>query len=138
MAEITIQLRNIHGTRAALGWAGSHTVVVDRPEGTAGGNGLGFNGGQLLGLSIGGCLCNDLQYVAHDLGARLTSVEVDVTIRFAGEPTLATGATVALRVETEDKKVDTQRLIEQAVAISTIVNSLQRAFPIQIAGANSR
>ena len=51
MAQMTVELRNIGGTEAALGWAGAHTLVVDRPEGKAGGQGLGFNGGQLLALA---------------------------------------------------------------------------------------
>jgi organic hydroperoxide reductase OsmC/OhrA len=55
MASMTVELSNIAGTEAALGWAGGHTLVVDRPEGRAGGKGLGFNGGQLLALTIGGC-----------------------------------------------------------------------------------
>ena len=71
MPTSTVQLRNIPDTEAALGWAGGHTMVVDRPEGKAGGMGLGFNGGQLLALAIGGCLCNDLRYVAHDMGIAL-------------------------------------------------------------------
>ena len=29
---------------------------------------LGFNGAELLGLTIGGCFCNDLRYVAHAMG----------------------------------------------------------------------
>ena len=49
MASMTVQLRSLPSTEAAVGWAGAHTVVVDRPEGKAGGKGLGFNGGQLLG-----------------------------------------------------------------------------------------
>jgi len=32
----------------------------------------------MLGLTIGGCLCNDLYYVAHEMGGKLTSVIVDV------------------------------------------------------------
>lgn len=54
MITSIIELRNVAGTEAALGWAGSHTIVVDRPEGKAGGRNLGFNGGQLLALAIGG------------------------------------------------------------------------------------
>jgi organic hydroperoxide reductase OsmC/OhrA len=38
----------------------------------------GYDGGQLLGLAIGGCFCNVLQYVAHDMGIRLSSIKVDV------------------------------------------------------------
>jgi organic hydroperoxide reductase OsmC/OhrA len=132
MAEITVQLRSVHGTEAALGWAGSHTLIVDRSDGKAGGKGLGFNGGQLLGLAIGGCLCNDLRYVAHDIGVELSSVEVDVTVRFEGNPTLATAAAVAVRVEPADKKADVQALIERAVAISTVANSVQRGLSLTV------
>jgi organic hydroperoxide reductase OsmC/OhrA len=132
MPEITVQLRNVHGTEAALGWAGSHTLIVDRAEGKAGGKGLGFNGGQLLGLAIGGCLCNDLRYVAHDLGIQLLSVEVDVTVRLEGNPALATAAEIAVRIETADKKTDVKALIERAVAISTVANSLQRGLSITV------
>ena len=132
MAEITVQLRNVHGTEAALGWAGSHTLIVDRAEGKAGGKGLGFNGGQLLGLAIGGCLCNDLRYVAHDLGVQLLSVEVDVTVRLEGNPALATAAEIAVRVAAADKKTDMEALIERAVAISTVVTSLQRGLSITV------
>jgi organic hydroperoxide reductase OsmC/OhrA len=132
MAEITVQLRNVHGTEAALGWAGSHTLIVDRAEGKAGGKGLGFNGGQLLGLAIGGCLCNDLRYVAHDLGVQLLSVEVDVTVRLEGNPALATAAVVAVRVDAADKKTDVEALIERAAAISTVANSMQRGLSITV------
>jgi organic hydroperoxide reductase OsmC/OhrA len=132
MAEITVQLRNVHGTEAALGWAGSHTLMVDRAEGKAGGKGLGFNGGQLLGLAIGGCLCNDLQYVAHNLGVRLLTVEVDVTLRLEGNPTVATAAEVAVRVDVADKMTDVPALINRAVAISTVANSLQHGFAITV------
>jgi uncharacterized OsmC-like protein len=132
MAEITVQLRNVHGTEAVLGWAGSHTLIVDRAEGKAGGKGLGFNGGQLLGLAIGGCLCNDLRYVAHDLGVQLLTVEVDVTVRLEGNPTLATAAEIAVRVDAADKKTDVEALIERAVAISTVANSLKCGLSITV------
>ena len=137
MAEITVQLRNVNGTEAALGWAGSHTLMVDRAEGKAGGKGLGFNGGQLLGLAIGGCLCNDLQYVAHDLGVRLLTVEVDVTLQLEGNPTVATAAEVAVRVDVADKMTDVPALINRAVAISTVANSLQRGLAITVSQPQS-
>lgn len=80
MVPSIVELRNVPGTEAALGWAGGHTVVVDRPEGKAGGMGLGFNGGQLLALAIGGYYCNDLRYVAHDLGVDIGEIEVTVKL----------------------------------------------------------
>jgi hypothetical protein len=48
-----VEFRNAHGQAAAIGSAGPYTLVVDRPA-DAGGQGLGFNGGQLLYLAIGG------------------------------------------------------------------------------------
>src|SRR6266480_1333599 len=40
MSTVTVELRNIVGTEAALGWAGAHAAVVDRPDGRAGGRGM--------------------------------------------------------------------------------------------------
>ncbi len=39
MTEMSVQLRSIQGTGAAVGLAGGHTIVVDRPAGKAGGTG---------------------------------------------------------------------------------------------------
>jgi len=86
MTTTTVQLRSIPDTEAAVGWSGAHTIVVDRPDGKAGGKGLGFNGGQLLGLAIGGCFCNDLQYVAHEMGIRLASLQAEVAVTSRGLP----------------------------------------------------
>ena len=134
MTTMTVQLRSLPDTEAAVGWAGAHTVVVDRPEGKAGGKGLGFNGGQLLGLAIGGCFCNDLHYVAHEMGLRLTSVEVDVMVSFEGSPLLATGAVLRARVSAAEKGADIEDLIKRAQAVSTVSNSLKRGIPVHFEG----
>jgi len=79
MPVSTVEIRNVAGTQAAMGWADAHTVVIDRPEGRAGGMGLGFNGAQLLGLTIGGCFANDLRYVAADLGVAVGDISISVS-----------------------------------------------------------
>jgi organic hydroperoxide reductase OsmC/OhrA len=132
MTTMTVQLRSIPDTQAALGWADGHTIVVDRPDGKAGGMGLGFNGGQLLGLAIGGCFCNDLQYVAHDMGIRLASIEVTVTVFLEGSPLLATDAKMRVAVKAVDKKADVGGVIRRAQEISAVSNSLKRGVPVQI------
>lgn len=134
MPRMTVQLRSLPDTEAAVGWAGAHTVVVDRPEGKAGGMGLGFNGGQLLGLAIGGCFCNDLHYVAHEMGVALASIEVDVTVDFEGSPLLATNATVRAEIVARDEGADVDALIRRAREISTVSNSIQRGVPVRFAG----
>ena len=47
-----------------------------------GGRGLGFNGAELLALAIGGCFCNDLRYVANDMGVGLGKIAVSVTVEW--------------------------------------------------------
>ena len=131
MTTMTIQLRSIPDTEAAVGWAGAHTIVVDRPEGKAGGKGLGFNGGQLLGLAIGGCFCNDLQYVAHDMGIRLESVQVEVTVAFDGSPLVATHAMMRAKVSSVEKSADVAGLVRRAQEISTVSNSVRRGLPVE-------
>jgi organic hydroperoxide reductase OsmC/OhrA len=130
MTTMTVKLRGIPETQASIGWAGAHSVVVDRPAGKAGGQGLGFNGGQLLGLAIGGCLCNDLYYVAHDMGIQLTSVSVDVTMTFDGNPLLATSAAVQIAIGAADRDADVNALVQRARAISTVSNSIARGIPV--------
>jgi organic hydroperoxide reductase OsmC/OhrA len=94
MPTVSVELRNVADTEAALGWAGAHTIVVDRPEGHAGGHGLGFNGAQLLALTIGGCFCNDLRWVAHATGnVELGTLSISVAVELEGDPILATAAT---------------------------------------------
>lgn len=135
MATMNIRLRSIPDTHAALGWAGQHTVVVDRAEGKAGGMGLGFNGGQLLGLAIGGCLCNDLHYVAAGMGIVIAALEVEVEIRFEGNPLLATHADVRVKVVPVDPDADVETLIARARADSTVSNSIQRGVAVDITAA---
>jgi organic hydroperoxide reductase OsmC/OhrA len=131
MAQMTVELRNIGGTEAALGWAGAHTLVVDRPEGKAGGQGLGFNGGQLLALAIGGCFCNDLRYVAHARGIALEGISVKVTLDLAGEPLLATNATIFVECDLPQGG-DAHALIAEAERISTVSNSIKVGVPVRV------
>lgn len=131
MVPVTVQLRNVEGTEAAMGWAGGHTIVVDRPEGKAGGMGLGFNGGQLLALAIGGCFCNDLRYAAERLGVGLDQIAVDVTIELEGEPLIVISATLDVSIETTDGS-EPETIIKDAEQKSTVSNSLQGGIPVTV------
>ena len=129
--QIGVQLRSLPGTEAAVGWAGGHTIVADRPDGKAGGMGLGFNGGQLLALSLGGCFCNDLRYVAEELGARIDEITVDVQLDLAGEPLVATAARLAVDCRMADGS-DPTRIIERAKSRCFVSNTLIRGVPVFI------
>jgi organic hydroperoxide reductase OsmC/OhrA len=131
MPAMTVELRSIPDTGATAAWAGGHTIVVDRPEGKAGGMGLGFNGGQLLGLALGGCFSNDLHYVAHEQGVRLTSVRISVTVQFEGAPLVAVHATIEVDATASDSSADVAGVIRRAREVSTVSNSVQRGFPVE-------
>lgn len=135
MVSSIIELRNVAGTEAAMGWAGSHTLVVDRPEGKAGGLGLGFNGAQLLALAIGGCFCNDLRYVAHDMGIEIDAIAVRVTLELDGSPLIATRADLDVTCTSRDR-IDTSALIDRARRVCTVANSVMRGFPVSFRTAD--
>ena len=131
MSVTKVEFRSMPGTEAAVGVAGSHSLVADRPAGVAGGQGLGFSGGQLLGLAIGGCLCNDLRYVAHQMEINLTSLAVDVVLHYSDQPRLVTDADVQIKVEAADPQADLAELVRRARADTTIGNSLVRGINIR-------
>lgn len=127
----TIEIRNVAGTRAAMGWAESHTIIIDRPVGRAGGMGLGFNGAQLLGLTIGGCFANDLRYIAAELGAEIGDISIAVEVTLDGDPILAIGAEMRVTVSMDDGS-DPMPIIERAKELSMAMNSLRRGVPVVV------
>jgi organic hydroperoxide reductase OsmC/OhrA len=127
----TIEYRTLPGTRAAVGRAGTHSVIADRPSGKFGGMGLGFNGGELLALSIGGCFCNDMQAIADEMGVAIADLRVTVELDFAGEPSRAAGARMSVECNLADGS-DPSELIERAKAATTIGNSLRDGVPVEI------
>jgi organic hydroperoxide reductase OsmC/OhrA len=129
--QVDVHLRNLPGTEAAVGWAGGHTIVADRPDGKAGGQGLGFSGAQMLALALGGCFCNDLRYVAETLGVMLDEIAVDVLLELEGDPLVATSARMSVVCSTLDGS-DPAEVIDQAKKSCMVSNSLSRGVPVTI------
>lgn len=131
MPTSTVEIRNVAGTQAAMGWADNHTVIIDRPNGRAGGLGLGFNGAQLLGLTIGGCFANDLRYVAADLGLAVGEISISVSVALEGAPIRAVSAEMQVVVSMLDGS-DPTDLISKAKEISMAMNSLAKGIPVSV------
>lgn len=132
MGTTRIEFRPLAGTRAAIGRSGQHAVIADRPEGKAGGMGLGFNGGELLALAIGGCMANDLQAISDEMGLEIDDLSVSVSIDFEGSPTRASAARIDLNCSLANG-ADPSELIERARHDTTIANSVRDGFPVAIA-----
>jgi len=131
MGTTTVEYRSLSGTRAAVGRAGNHSVIADRPQGTAGGMGLGFNGGELLALAVGGCFCNDVQALADEMGLSVRDLAVSVSIDFEGTPSRATDVRMDVDCALDDG-ADPAPLIERAKRLTTIGNSLRAGIPVTI------
>lgn len=129
--NFNVHLRNLPDTEAVVGWAGGHTIVADRPVGKAGGQGLGFNGAELLALAIGGCFCNDLRYVAEEQGVKLTEISVNVSLELKGKPLLATSASLSVKVKTLDGS-DPAPIVEMAESSCMVSNSLIRGVQVSV------
>ncbi|MCB1367559.1 MAG: OsmC family protein [Rhodobacteraceae bacterium] len=131
MPRVNVHLRNVPGTEAAMGWAGSHSLVADRPIGKAGGLGLGFNGAELLALAIGGCFCNDLRYVAERRGVGIDEIEIEVTLVLDGEPIVATAAEMVVFCTTSDG-TDAATLVDKARSSCMVSNSISKGLPVSV------
>jgi putative redox protein len=131
-----VEVRNVAGEPAAIGNAGPHTVVVDRPA-DAGGRGLGFNGGQLLYLAIAGCVSNDLFREARAAGIELERARVVVRGDFSGVPAVSTDVEYDVEIEGDATPDRLRELVEHVDRIAEIPNSLRRGTRVRLAGATA-
>src|SRR5947209_18394487 len=136
MAQTIVRVRTVQDACVAVGWTGPRTLTIDRSE-QAGGMGLGFNGGELLLLAIGGCYCNDLFREAEKRGMVIKSAQVDVQADWGGEPVRAQNVTYSTRIEAEASVPDILALIRQTDQVAEIPNSLTMATPVLLAEARA-
>jgi putative redox protein len=126
-----VEFRNTGGQAASIGSAGPYTLVVDRPA-DAGGQGLGFNGGQLLYLAIGGCVSNDLFREARAGGIHLTHVRVRVVGEFDGDPPVSQDVSYDVEVAGEASDEQLEELVSHVDAIAEIPNSVRRGTAVNL------
>lgn len=126
-----VEVRNVAGGVTAIGSAGPHTVVVDRPV-AAGGGGLGFNGGQLLHLAVAGCVSNDLFREAAARGIELTRVVVRADGDYDGDPAVSTGVSYRVEIDGRASQEGLRSLVEHVDRIAEIPNSLRGGTQVRL------
>jgi organic hydroperoxide reductase OsmC/OhrA len=99
--------------------------------------GLGFNGGELLLLAIGGCYCNDICREAAKRGLVIKSVQVDVQADWGGDPVRAQQVTYSTRIEAEASEAEILALNEQTDRVAEIPNSLRLGTSVMLAEAQA-
>ena len=130
--SISFSFSSVGGTGAGLGQnASGHTLIADRPAETAGGSGLGFNGGEPLAASLGGCFWNDLHYAAQKDAPGFRVERLEARVDLAGEPMRVVRARISVKLTGTDEQKPA-RIFDAACSDSTIVNSLRPAFPVTL------
>lgn len=126
-----VETRTVAGRPAAVGRAGPYTLVVDRPL-DGGGDGIGFNGGQLLYLAIAGCVSNDLYREAGGMGISLERVRVTVRGDFAGDPAVSGPVEYDVEVEGDAPPERLRELVEHVDRVAEIPNSLRGGTAVRL------
>jgi len=129
-----VRTDSLSGTATAVGWAQGHTVIIDRPA-DAGGQDLGFNGGELLHLAVAGCVSNDLFREARALGLRLNRVAISAQGEFTGRPPVSAGIHYSVEVWGDAPASALRELVARVDAIAEIPNSLRRGTDVRLSDA---
>jgi uncharacterized OsmC-like protein len=126
-----VRLRTVGDGPTALGEAGPFTLITDRPA-AAGGGGLGFNGGQLLYLSIAACWSNDLYREAASMGIELDGVEITVDGDFPARGSGSTPITVDVVVRSSASGERVRELFAEVERVAEIPRAIRDATPIEV------
>lgn len=126
-----IEIRSLHGRPLAIGSAGSRTVTIDRPA-DAGGLGLGFNGGELMLLALGGCFSNDLYREAPKFNVEIKSVHIEVSCDWNGIPVRAQNVILSVHVESDSPSSKVRELIDYTNQVAEIPNSLRLGTEVRL------
>lgn len=127
----TVEIRTVSGSSLAVGSSGPRTVTIDRTK-ESGGLGLGFSGGELLLLAIGGCYSNDVFREAAKRNIFVTSVQVKVHADWAGDPVRAQNVSFDVSVEADASEAEISGLIQHTDRVAEIPNSLRFGTEVKL------
>lgn len=136
MAQTTVEIRSLAGSSLAVGSAGPRTVTIDRSK-EAGGLGLGFSGGELLLLALGGCYSNDIYREAARRGMQVRGVQVSVTADWGGEPVRAQNVSFSVVVEADACEQDILELVRHTDEVAEVPNSLRCGTDVRLSKAKA-
>jgi organic hydroperoxide reductase OsmC/OhrA len=131
MPTVAIDYDTIPGTAASLGRHGVHTVIADRAEGKARGSGLGFGGGPLLALALGGCFSNTAHFTAEKMGLVIERLQLHVEVDLEGEPLVATRARLKAECKLEGG-ADPSALLGAARVNCMVANTLRAGVHVTL------
>jgi putative redox protein len=136
MSRMSVHVRSAHEGSFSVGWTGQQSLVIDRgPE--DGGQGMGFNGGQLLLLGLGACFANDVYREADKRGLEVLGVRVVVECDWAGDPARVRNVRYSARVEAEAPEDEILELIQHVDEIAEVHNTLRTQNTVELLEAEA-
>ena len=136
MSRMSVHVRSAHEGSFSVGWSGQHSLVIDRgPD--DGGQGRGFNGGQLLLLALGACFTNDVFREADKRELEVLGVRVVVECDWADDPPRAQNVRYSVRVEAEAPEDEILELIQHVDEIAEVQNTLRAGNAVELLEAEA-
>ena len=136
MSQMTVHVRSAHEGTFSVGWTGQHSLVIDRGPGD-GGQGMGFDGGQLMLLALGASYANVVYREAGKRGFDVHGVRVVVACDWEGEPASARNVRYSTRVEAAAPEDEILELIQHVDEIAEVHNTLRTGGTVELADAEA-
>jgi putative redox protein len=133
---MSVHVRSAHEGSFSVGWTGQHSLVIDRSP-DDGGQGMGFNGGQLLLLALGACYANDVFRDAAKRDLEVVGIRVIVECDWAGDPMRAQNIQVSTRIEADASEDEIMDLIQHVDRIAEIHNTLRAGASVELVEAEA-
>ena len=134
--QMTVHVRSAHEGSFSVGWTGQHSLVIDRGA-ADGGQGMGFNGGQLLLLALGACYANDIFREAAARDLEVLGVRVVVDCDWGGDPVRAQNIRYSTRVEAEADEDEIMELMQHVDRVAEVHNTLRAGAEVEFAEAEA-
>jgi putative redox protein len=133
---MSVHVRSAHEGNFSVGWTGQHSLVIDRSP-ADGGQGMGFNGEQLLLLSLGACYANDVFREAAKRDVEVVGIRVVVECDWEGDPMRAQNVQLSTRIEADASEDEIMDLIQHVDRIAEIHNTLRAGANVELVEAEA-
>lgn len=127
--ELKVALKQLTAS-ASEGTARDHKVTIDRPE-SMGGSNMGFSGGELFLVGLGGCFMSNLLAAIKARESAIQDVSVDILARADGSPTKIQEITLDVRASYTDRS-EIEKLVLIAERGCVVANSIKDAIKLTI------
>jgi uncharacterized OsmC-like protein len=133
---MSVHVRSAHEGNFSVGWTGQHSLVIDRSP-PDGGQGVGFDGRQLLLLALGASYANEFFREAAKRELDVVGIRVIVECDWTDEPIRAQSIQFSTRVEADASEDEIMGLIQHVDQIAEVHNTLRAGTQVELVEAEA-